>query len=394
MEIKDENVAKEVVTDYIKLEPNSQCLAVLTSEYESNFLFPKVVKSEIKLDHDKAEFKIANVKQEPSVHYVLVLPSDSVDNAEAVLPNPIKAEPEPIKIKKCSVEVTKLEMKELSLYEEVIFGRYLSALRFLSSSSYEFTGNQQNEEKTYSCKLCRTTFKHLSSLKVHSCNRNRKNRTTKCEYCKKDFQTLDSLRQHIAIHLKEMKEPCDICGKIMVKARLPQHKRDSHFTRKKFKCDLCSIKTKEKFHLERHMMSHYKPFECEICQTKFSELRYFNEHKLNHKKPNPFKCKKCFKGYTRLTSLSRHMQTAHSKARNFACKQCKYRGKTQDDLTTHIKSHTRAYKCNLCPRKFSRSTLLKEHRMLHDNPKAFQCKICQKYYKQSKVLRKHMKLSC
>lgn len=81
------------------------------------------------------------------------------------------------------------------------------------------------------------------------------------------------------------------------------------------------------------MWSHIKPFECKVCKKRFSENRYFEEHKLNHKKLNPFSCEKCPKAFKRFTSLGRHMITVHSEVRNFPCKQCKYKGKTGDDLT-------------------------------------------------------------
>lgn len=141
------------------------------------------------------------------------------------------------------------------------------------------------------------------------------------------------------------------------------------------------------------MNVHIKPFECKICKKRFSESRYFNEHKLNHENPNPFECKKCSKRYTRLTSLTRHMHTAHSKSdeRKFPCKQCKFRGRTKNDLTGHILNHTKPHKCDRCERKFSKPNMLHQHQALHDDPNAYQCKLCKKAFSSKNELKKHQK---
>jgi KRAB domain-containing zinc finger protein len=84
------------------------------------------------------------------------------------------------------------------------------------------------------------------------------------------------------------------------------------------------------------------------------------------------------------------MRTAHTETRNYKCDECSYAGKTKDDLTTHKMSHAKAFECDVCERKFSRKTLLREHRVLHENPNAYACKICKMNFAQKKTLKVHL----
>jgi hypothetical protein len=239
------------------------------------------------------------------------------------------------------------------------------------------------------CMKCLGIQVGVKTLKNHEC---KEKKQFKCSQCHKYFHCKSKVAQHEQIHDEKNFVACPHCTKKYVKARLQQHITYTHTCIKNFICDHCDFKGKNKLQMKQHVLKHMKhrPMVCKVCNKGFIELRYFREHKLNHIIKNPFKCDKCGKGYTRKTSIIRHMQTAHSTIRNFKCKQCKYAGKTKDDLTTHIMSHTHAYICDICKRTFSRSSLLKEHRILHEKPNAYQCKICKMMFAQKKTLKDHM----
>ena len=385
LEIKKVNYTKntegqiscEELSD-VKEEPSVQFILVLPSEnkiIEQRVSTPEEIKEEVKSDDEaapfneeslkvKPELEISDIKHEPSVQFLLILPpaedNDGKTN-DVPLPKVIKS-------------------------EKRISKRVKDVLKILPDKK-----SKTSLKNGRVCKFCHRKFYRSLTLKVHLCE-GRKNKKPVCEYCNKEFKHFCALRQHIAIHLDELKDPCDICGKVMVKLRLAQHKKTTHSKfETRFECDLCPTSTKFLVGIEMHMNVHIKPFQCKTCKKMFSEQRYFNEHVLNHKKPNPFKCQKCSNGYTRLTSLTRHIQTAHSIERKFPCKECSYPGKTQDGLTNHIKTHSKAYQCDVCCRKFSRLTMLNQHRVLHDNPNTYQCKICKKSYTQKRDLRNHLK---
>lgn len=240
------------------------------------------------------------------------------------------------------------------------------------------------------CLKCFAIFNNSKEETAHKCLE----KTIECPHCEKTFSQQLHLKQHIKIHIDKEKKKCKICSKKFVAARLERHILNVHKSQPQFECDLCERVFRTKNRIMVHMPTHlrYRPMICKVCNKGFIEKRYFEEHKLNHEKKNPFECAQCGSGYSRKTSLNRHMKTAHSDERPFKCDECKYRGKTKDDLTTHKKSHTKAFSCDKCNRKFSRSSLLKEHRILHDNPDAYSCKICKVKHTQKKSLKLHLAL--
>lgn len=343
--------------------------------------------------------EVSNIKEEPNIEYVLIIPSitENID-----MPKPIMRKPKcETRIISCKVKISKRDEmliketatknKRIDFFSTIYTCKKCPDLQiFKNRQDFKDHCILTHSGKDLVCEFCHKTYKYLNSLKVHSC-KNKRLKSMKYKTCNKEFKSVESLAQHFSIHLDEMKVICDHCGKKKVKARMAQHIRISRITSRDYKCEICPLKFKTKFNLEHHMSSHNKPFKCNICKKRFSEQRYFNEHKLNHKKPNPFKCKECSSAYTRKTSLNRHMHTAHSDVRNFACTKCKYKGKTKDDVTTHFKTHTKAYKCDVCSRRFSRVSIFNEHRVIHDNPDAYQCKICLSSFSEKKSLKNHIK---
>lgn len=332
------------------------------------------------------EHETSKIKHEKSVEYLLIIPPPELEADEIPVPIQIKTEEGRTSI---SVKLKKIEFEENAkkLFKKVCICRKCPKLKVFKSSQQ--LKNHLAKVKHIMCTSCGLFFQSMKAMTIHKCVK-RKNVNFICDFCPKEFACSRGYLQHIDIHFDEKKVSCKICGNRLVDKRMPQHMRQSH-GKKEFECDLCSCFKTSLFHIRAHMKSHLKPWQCKICEKKFSESRYFNEHVLNHKNPNPFPCLICESSYTRKTSLNRHMQTAHSKARNFSCSKCKYKGKTKDDLTTHQKSHSKLYKCDVCKKRFSRSSMLKEHRVLHDNPNAYQCKICLRSFTEKKAMKNHIK---
>lgn len=329
--------------------------------------------------------KTSYVKHEPSVEYLLILPSSE---AKDEVPNPIKIKmEEDLTSLAVNVEMLKFEKNAKQMFKKVSICRKCPEV--IVFSSCKLLKEHLKKVSHFTCKHCGLCFQSTEGIDGHKCIP-RKNVKFRCDFCPKEFSYFKGYEQHIEIHFDEKKYTCDICGKKLVGKRMSQHMRVTH-GETKFKCDLCPRKFKVLVQIKAHMKTHLKPWSCKICHKKFSESRYFSEHVLGHENQNPFSCKICDSSYTRKTSLWRHMKTAHSEARNFPCSECKYRGKTQDDLTTHQKSHSKAYKCDVCGKKYSRSSMLREHRVLHDNPNAYQCKICKTRYTEKKAMKNHIK---
>lgn len=330
-----------------------------------------------------------NIKQEKGVQYVLVIPAAPEYEFDENCPKPKK-----IKLEEELDEKSAVEQQNAKTTKKLLKGHTTGPRKRCKICSAEHATELamrlHRKEKHFVCDKCNFPSKDAEFLRQHICSR--KLKSFKCDWCSKEFGSVQNLIQHVNIHREDIKEACKFCGKRYVSIRLVQHIRIMHTeTNLLFSCDYCPHTVKVKCQLQYHMKAHFKPFECHICKKKFSEERYFKEHKLNHKTANPFACKKCGRGYTRKTSLHRHMKTAHSFERNFACKLCSYRGKTKDDLTTHAKIHSKAYVCDFCSKKFSRSTHLKEHRELHINPEVFQCNVCYHNNRSKRSLIIHMR---
>ncbi|OQV20503.1 putative Transcriptional repressor scratch 2 [Hypsibius exemplaris] len=102
-----------------------------------------------------------------------------------------------------------------------------------------------------------------------------------------------------------------------------------------------------------------------------------------------YPCNACDKSYASATNLSRHKQFHEEVAQT--CVTCGKAYVSKPALAMHLLTHNPAYKCEICKRKFSRSSLLQGHMRIHTGEKPYACESCGKCFADRSNLRSHIK---
>jgi KRAB domain-containing zinc finger protein len=252
----------------------------------------------------------SNIKQEPSVEFVLILPAREVKKVE-VKREIIGKVDDKFKCKVCDKTFeTKKKLKD----------------------------HQRVHKPKVKCSICLEMVlpTHLKRhMQTHDPNRER---NFECKNCSKAFATKDHLTKHFKTHEKSF--ICQECGeKFAENYQLEAHKLN-HVNNKPFKCDLCpkafSCKNSLVTHMKENHFSDSKIFNCKNCSYETKSSMAFNGHKRTHNKL--FKCSKCAKKIPTSTDLKQHM-AKHDDVKAFKCNQCDYAGKKDKYLSKHQKKY-------------------------------------------------------
>lgn len=239
----------------------------------------------------------------------------------------------------------------------------------LTLSDSETESESEDKKVFYYCEFCDQSFSRRYELVSHMCVDHAAGdelgnwKQHLCIYCNKNFPNADLLRKHIQNHCENDK--------------------------KKFVCELCSIKFRWKNCFEKHMMMNH----INIQQTQRAPRT-----KVLVGPGNEFQCDICSNAFSTLFSKKRHMSRIHS-APKHNCDICGRVFNRKDHLQRHSLRHTRSktgeHKCDLCPKKYLRIEHLERHKLNHgnaENEKCFECYVCKKAIKRFDNLRTHMKI--
>ena len=144
-----------------------------------------------------------------------------------------------------------------------------------------------------------------------------------------------------------------------------------------------------------------------IKTTNFSSLpdKLVNVHPKKFSKiaeslknqPNPYKCNMCPKKFTRIANLTHHINVVHENYRCFMCSknfQYKYHLKQHIRLAHNFQKNfprLKNYQCQTCEKYFARNCELKIHvNGVHEKLVNFSCKICNKSFNYYSALSKHV----
>uniref|UniRef100_A0A668AX78 C2H2-type domain-containing protein n=1 Tax=Myripristis murdjan TaxID=586833 RepID=A0A668AX78_9TELE len=213
-----------------------------------------------------------------------------------------------------------------------------------------------------------------------------------CPRCDTKFTILSSLRLHLRRTCYDQQQ-CNECEKAFrYKLSLDEHKR----THNQLYCEVCRKVLRDPETLARHKASH-TPFQCTLCEENFRLYKPLARHYENvHKLSRPFKCNHCPKSFSKLRYFIGH-EWKHTGRLPFQCAQCHMRFKHDADLVSHLRVHTREkpFLCADCGKAFScRSNLRRHLNFLHSqsrDERRYSCSLCEKSFKEKGALKKHEK---
>ena len=107
-------------------------------------------------------------------------------------------------------------------------------------------------------------------------------------------------------------------------------------------------------------------------------------HKRTHTGDKPYECDVCNKRFSRSSVLTVHKRT-HTGDKPYECDVCNKRFPRSDNLVLHKRTHTgdKPYECNVCNKRFLQTGHLTKHKRTHTGDKDFA---------DTKTQRSHLKI--
>ncbi|XP_037923474.1 zinc finger protein 2 homolog [Hermetia illucens] len=267
---------------------------------------------------------------------------------------------------------------------------------------YHKTRHHQDCENE--CSICHQKFSNWNKYRYHWTHAHPENMKFKCKYCEKPFATQFVMRVHERSHTGERPFLCNQCGvAFRYRTQFLDHMK-THESKRDIACDMCGLTFYTNRQLSNHKRKHMsKNHACEICGEAFAYkldlyAHKYNEHKIAEYNPKrktnyPFNCPKCSKGFSVLTSLSKHIKIHTDTERKHVCPHCGNGYKRSDHLKLHIKRmHLKIteHKCEVCGREYLEKCALRAHMVVHDSARPFTCTKCPASFKRQRSLKDHM----
>ena len=106
-----------------------------------------------------------------------------------------------------------------------------------------------------------------------------------------------------------------------------------------------------------------------------------------------FSCSLCLKKFSRTSSVNRH-KLLHFGSKPFACSACAKTFSQKGHLNRHLKLHSaeQPFCCNYCEKLFSRKDKFYLHLKRHSCTKPFVCRRCSKAYSRKSSLTRHLSM--
>lgn len=213
-----------------------------------------------------------------------------------------------------------------------------------------------------------------------------------------------AIRKWKQVDIRTMRKiQCEKCGKLLPvkyrKTHMLQHEeKRPEDIEKKFVCQICDKKYKNKCDLVKHRRLHTgeKRYECPYCDKKFM---IWNTRKLHvdkdHTGISRFDCHLCNKQFFHGSARRLHIRKHHVNEQKFACDLCDKRFTQAYELKDHMNVHSniRNYVCEVCNKAFFHRKGLRVHKKTHTDINRYQCPVCGRGYVMNYLLRYHIQKS-
>lgn len=260
------------------------------------------------------------------------------------------------------------------------------------------------EGPNLNCTICTKLFPSLRELEEHVSRDHPIGSIMSCPFCPKTFKSRQTIRMHILNH----------------QGKLP------------FKCEDCDARFDRKFYLQKHRERYHQGdsgqpkcrFRCKFCPRIFLRKMDRKTHtRLVHQSEVKIKKEKLDPDIDGKEAIEEAAQsntsTPVSMQQNeisFGCLQCGMQFRSADKLRAHTSTHhlkkevkpttvagkgpnprpirqglnvRRPFKCQYCPKSFSRKYIMMEHTFIHTGSLRYPCDICMAMFNRPHYLKAH-----
>jgi KRAB domain-containing zinc finger protein len=308
---------------------------------------------------ESVDYIANNIKEEPEVEFVLILPPRQMKVEKVEILNDHKQKETNEKNKQCQ----KFPKLFVNQHEQTHKPKAKCnfCLKLFAQGSLKTHLKMHENAKEFNCDHCAAGF----VTKYHLCQHLLIHQTDKpfnCSKCNLSFNYKQNFKVHLLAHSKNPRPfQCDLCPKnYAVKQELGNHLIAIH-SEQTLKCDECKFTTKRKANVLRHKKkmhsNNVKLLSCPICEKMFKTKQEVQKHQVVHKAEKDIECNTCGKMFGSQRNLQRHIKNIHGESffkvqkyetnffaiidaiEKFCCSQFPQAFKAKDSLKRHEKTH-------------------------------------------------------
>jgi len=136
-----------------------------------------------------------------------------------------------------------------------------------------------------------------------------------------------------------------------------------------------------------------RPYQCPFCGNMFKTNIAVKHHARIHTDTKPHSCRHCSDRFMWYCQLKRHLLESHNEGIWLTCNICQKKFARSSGLSEHLRRHEglKAYVCSECPKRFFTEYEMKRHQVVHSDVKSFGCILCDKSFKYKGNVVQHFK---